>query len=417
MLVLVMIPILALIGIYLFRSVQFQSHMAHESFRHQQAMAVAEAGVEDAILRLNERLATSNRWYSTGASPVNFQGSLTDRQGRTVGEYSVTIIEPRSDRPTVISRSFIPSATSPDSMRIVQVTTELPPPTCDWGVFAYNSLSFDQDFVMDSYDSTVAPYDPLNPGTNGDMGGGELVDAYYDRSTVLGDIQVGGTVSYGGWLNVTGYIAEGEPGIPPPPYPDQALLDAKAVNNNASVEITELDGTPDSIGVGTALVLGKEKIITFPPGDYFFTRIELGRDCVIRTDPAGPARIFIEAPSPGDMAIVLGQHCDVNVDPYSADPHTLWLYVKQGDIQIDQAGDIYGVVFAPDSDVQIDQNGAYYGAVVGSDVHLDAGGGFHYDESLGTGIPEVKGTLVTSWTEVLPNNNRVTNLDVVAATY
>jgi len=380
-------------------------------------MAVAEAGVEDAISRLNEYLATSNRWYTKGASPVSFSGVLNDRQGRRVGEYRVTILEPRSDRPTVISRSFIPNATNTQAMRIVEVTTEMPGPTCDWGVYAFNNLTFDQEFHMDSYDSTVAPYDPLNPGTNGDMGGSSVSDAYYSKATVLGDIQVGGTVTYGGWLNVTGYVAEGEPGLPPPPYPDADLAAAKTTNNNANVEITLLDGTPEPYVGGTELVLGRDRIITFPPGDYFFTKIELGRDCVIRTDPAGPAKIYVEAPSSGDLAVFMGQRCDVNIDPYTADPHNFWLYIKQGDVQIDQVGDFYGVIFGPDSNIQIDQNGGYYGAVVGYDVNIDAGGGFHYDESLGTGEPEVKGTLVTSWTEVLPNNDRSISGGTVAATY
>jgi len=402
MLVLVMIPVLALIGMYLYRSVQFQSRLAHESHRRQQAMGVAEAGIEEAILRLNEYLATSNRWYTNGASPVSFPGVLTNRQGRRVGEYRVTIIEPRSKRPTIVSTASVPDATAPVATRTVRVTTEMPDSYCDWGLYAFNDFQFDQNFVMDSYDSTEGPYDPANPGTDGDIGGAVLADAYFSWSTVKGDIQVGGSVTYGGSLDVTGWIVEGEPGIPPKPYPDDELAAVKLSNDNGQILI---DGA--AFSGGTELVTGHHAVVVSPPGDYYFTRIELGQHSEIRIIPDGPARIYVEAPSPTDTAVQFDQGVDVNIDPYTANPHNFWLFVKQGNVQADQAGTIYGVIFAPDSNVQIDQNGGYYGAVVGNYVSIDAGGGFHYDESLGTNRLGVKGALVTSWTEVLPNNRAV----------
>ena len=50
--VLVMSLVLTVTGVYSFRSVLFQSRMVHRSYHHQQALALAEAGVELAILEL-----------------------------------------------------------------------------------------------------------------------------------------------------------------------------------------------------------------------------------------------------------------------------------------------------------------------------------------------------------------------------
>lgn len=116
--------------------------------------------------------------------------------------------------------------------------------------------------------------------------------------------------------------------------------------------------------------------------------------------PDGEAKIFVEASSSGADAVRISQGCDINTN--TANPHNFTMLVKEGLIRNDQGGDYFGTIWAPNSQIQIDQSGGFYGAIVGDGVQIDAGGGFHYDESLGTNHSGVKGVLVTCWLEVLP---------------
>lgn len=284
--VMIMSLVIAIAGFHVLRTVVFESDMAHRSHYHQQALGLAKSGVEAGIFKLSQMLlarsspSTSTTLPISSAelnAPLTLTGNLSGPAKGKVGDYTVSITASVNNRRTIDSISYIPSFADSEFSRRVRVTVEMPNSPCDWGIYSYSHMKFDQNFVMDSYDSTVGPYGvDGNVNTNGDIGGGEGVDAYYNYSTVNGDIQVGGSVTYGGYLNVTGDVSENDPAIPPPPFPDDELAAAKLSNDNNQIHV---DGVP--FAGGTELKPDAEATITIPPGVYFFSSIILQRDSVI----------------------------------------------------------------------------------------------------------------------------------------
>lgn len=396
--------------------------MADRSLRWAQAMTVAEAGVESAV----HSLAWSGDWVGWDNDGGQYwkQGTLHDHQGEAMGDYRVTVIDPESEQPLVRATGYVPSMDNPIVRRTVQVEVFAAERSFfEWGIYSYGDMQFDQGFWADSYDSRQGVYPGRGNGNSkAHVGGGVGVNASLagntaggDPSVVNGNLQVGGTITFvGSAIEITGETIQGDAGSPPPPFPDEALAEAQANNNNDQIQIYNRYGTLIQTGLsGTELLSGgsivaSEARIVMPPGTYYLSRIEMGRDCRIEVSPAGPVTVFLD-PGTADFGVVLGQRCFVNGGGATNDAHNFQVFQTGGKINFSQSLTMYAAWYAPNSPITTAQDFDIYGAIVVdglwfSQLEAANGYGFHYDESLGRPKP-AEHALVRSWVEMPPQDN------------
>ena len=396
LLVLIFSTVLFLIVFSAMRLAQFKLRMVDRSHSYKQAMAVAEAGLEYAIHEINQnQVGEGSSWAATQ--------TVLNASADPVGQFEVTLATSGGDK-VIESTGYIPSVNSPDFRRTVRITIDgnTGPPYFEWAIYSEDYLGLGGDYLIDSYDSGAGPYPGpaaansyanIGAGGNGNFGG---------NINLNGSMQLGGTLESNS-PNVLGDDSEGnanqlitgDPPTPPPTFPDAELAAVQASNDNAQITI---NGSP--FGGGTSMVLVEAATIVIPPGDYFFTNIQLGSDTVVRVEPPGEVRMYMESSSPAGYALELGSYLNWNVN--TALPTNFQFFIKQGLVEIQSNTTFYAGMYAPNSEVTIQSDTNYYGAVVGGTVELQSNENFHYDEALGSPSGFSGNVLVTSWVEVTP---------------
>lgn len=228
-LVLVLTSVVSLIVISSFKSAIFQSRMATRSYRFQQSLNVAEAGIEFAI----QHLRFDEQWVGWDVDERNRVYQITDvyfgdADEETIGQYDITIRDYPGLNPIVESTGYVPGKTSPDKIqRTVKVTLDFAHPLYHYAVFAGNS-SGDPDYVM---------------GFGGGRFNGDRVngDVYSD-----GDVLVEGRSFVDGDIDATGLIdgASGNEGFDRIDPPDMEGMNYAAV---ADVDVAAAFANPDNL--------------------------------------------------------------------------------------------------------------------------------------------------------------------------
>jgi hypothetical protein len=194
---LILCAILAtLLGSY-FCLIQTQHFSVGRSQSWNQAMTVAEGGVEEALALLNSGVQAPNfaifPWTSDGGGV--FQND-TNRPACKFGTsyYQVFITNGFTGaNPVITAQGFVPGPIgSPTLVRTVQVVTQPRPTFPVKGpmivVDSYNANGY--NVGTDSFDSTVGPYNPLTAGTNGDV----VTLSTNANSITIGNGKIQGTV-------------------------------------------------------------------------------------------------------------------------------------------------------------------------------------------------------------------------------
>jgi hypothetical protein len=400
-LVIIIGALLGVIGIGSLRLTLFSSRMTHRTFRHHQALAVAEAGLEWAINAMNEGNVSGANWSATD--------TLESDAGDAIGEFIVTIEGANTTTPSFESTGYIPSVNDAVAVRRVRLrgASNLLPSYFDWAVFSYEDLKFGSDYLIDSYNSQSGAYPGAgNANSNANLGAlrnGELGGQIH----VHGSMQLGGRITSNSPTihgdndegNANTLIQRSTP-TSPPAFPDDELDAVKANNNNSAITIIDDSNRTSSFSGGTVLEADSDYTVIFPPGDYFFTMIDLGSDVDIIVQPEGKVRVFIEAPNSGDDAIKIQSYLNLNTN--TANPSNFTFFVKQGKIEIQSNATVYAGLFAPSSHTIIQSDLQWYGAIVAGFVEMGSNNAVHYDESLGNPSGSGGGVLVSAWIEVTP---------------
>jgi len=177
------------------------------------------------------------------------------------------------------------------------------------GICACNEVDLSDDLKVDSFDSSVGPYDPVtNAGTSGnvcsnanvpvfagkvDVLGGVIAGTNIvmsDDSHILGDVTIGGTVTNqsSGSIDdiIGGLLIENQNPTPEPCSCDEipvveVVVQHQTDNDNNALPSFPWKGPNDPSPQPTydpgpySLKLQNEDYIIFPPGDYYFDSIEL----------------------------------------------------------------------------------------------------------------------------------------------
>lgn len=402
----------ALISVYFVISVftliffSFMSNIITDnflSFREEGSLRsfwLAQAGLERAISELNYG---NNSW----------QGWLTNDSGDKIlkvtwpgfGSFLVTIGNPSSEMPYVISEGFFPEySTSNAIKRRIEATVGRHRTLFSYAAFGKNKVYMGGSVFTDSYNSLRGNYNENgNRYYNGDVGSNN--DIYYSGSIYY----IGGDAS-------TGYS-----GL----FSDQARVFGEISHNND--EDFPMPTVPLELSnLATAQTIKQSK--TLPPGNYKFKGIDLSGDSVLTV--TGPANIYLTGnlslDLTGQSKIVVTEgsgpvkfYVDGNISINGQGivnstklPLNLIIFGTGNSMQtisLGGSGSLYGAIYAPEAKITlkgVGTGGMVFGSVVGKEVELSGSAAIHYDEALGALRMQLGKFIVQSWKDS-PNPAKV----------
>ncbi len=190
-------------------------------------------------------------------------------------------------------------------------------PIWDKAIQANEDIAMAQSSQVDSWDSRVAPYNFLSPGSAGHViGNGDIVMS--QTSKIIGDLEVKGTITLNTGSSVAGTQTPGGDGVTLDSVDGlvaQMVTDLSAVNDNGTLNpsmVVMVGGQP-TIEVKT----NKTKTIT--SGDYYLGGINVDKNGNLLFDTSGgPIRIVVHTDD-----VVLASNADFSVT--GTDPVYLYL--------------------------------------------------------------------------------------------
>jgi hypothetical protein len=390
--------VIVVVGVVLASYLKMISNETYTVSRSQcwnQCVPVMEAGVEEALAQLhycNDTLNLGgNGWI------VNSNGYYQKtRSVGTDGSYCIATIQPVMP-PVIYCTGYVPvPGSSTFISRQVRVTT-MNQGVAYGGLTAKGTIKITASGFVDSFDSSKAPYDPNNPGTN--------VIALTD-ATNAGAITMGGSATNYG-IAVTG------PG-------GTVVLGGKGtvmggVANDANVEIDDIP-QPNTQGWSTAMSSGK----IGGTGTNYNSILYTGKYAVnswnINAPVAvnGNAVLYVASSmsiqgssayvylTPGSsLTVYLGGDASftsggfINASGFAGN---LYLYGLPGCSNIKFSGQetFIGQIDAPDANVSFTGGATAYGSVIADNINIGGGSAVHYDMKLGG----YQTLVMNSWNEL-----------------
>jgi hypothetical protein len=392
------------------------------------ALAVAEAGVEEALINLNINgvaglTASGTGWqpYQAGVSAYTYR-YLTYNWAN--GDYRYYWVQVTTNTPTptilchgykylssayannpVMAAAGVAVPYDPWVRRTIQVTA-VRASRFPKGMLAKSYIDMNgNNITTDSYDSsnslysTSGRYDPAKARENGDVG---------TNLTLTNSVNVGNA-------NIKGSVATGPGGsisIGPSGYI------TGTVSHDMNVDFPDVK-VPFTTAPG--LVAGTTNTYTVPPGNTLAGSLSMaGSDSMLITGP-GLTRLYFT----GDLSITgnayiqlaPGAQLEIYVGGASAKiagkgvlnptgrATDVAYFGLPGNTSIDLSGngEYTGTVYAPNASFSASGGGKdlydLAGAIVVKNIKLNGHFNLHYDEALGR-IPSPNGITITSWREM-----------------
>jgi hypothetical protein len=363
---------------------------------------VMEAGVEEAMAQIhacgNSTNLSSNSWtYSTNGyyQKTRFVG--------TDGSYCLIQIQPVSP-PVIYSTAHvaIPGTASLASTnyitREVKVTTKTQQPGAG-GVIAKGSISLSGGAYIDSFDSSIAPYQSGVHGTNAMA----LTD-----STASGAISLsagaklygiavtgpGGSVSGGGITGGTLSDANVQINDVGAPNTTNGWTTGLSSGTNSGTNYTYLLSyakcsylsltSPGNLTVAAGQSLG-----IFGPCTLWVSNLTVSTTGFIYLAPNASLTLYVS----GTMDVSGGGI--VNMSGYSANL-TVYGLPTCSKITYSGSASFVGTVDAPEADITYSGTAAAYGSFTGNSFNDSGGAAVHYDQSLGAAASLIAAT----WNEL-----------------
>jgi len=293
-------------------------------------------------------------------------GGEDDIYTASLGTGSFSINNPLTVLGTLLYRANITGTDGSVQRRIDAVLLVTPLSLFRYGVFGDESVTFEGNAYIDSYDSRSGPYDSVtNSNGNGNIG---------TNSTENGAIDINGSGHYiDGQLSVGPNVANPEDlvdGLNPalisgdPPVISQSEFPLPTVSIPEGLTCTDL-----SLQGSTTWILSS-------PGPYCYNNLHVKGGAVLTSD--GPVTIYLieSLDFEGDSQI------GVLNDP------TQFLILMESGSSVDISGSIegdaelYAALYGPDATIHIAGDADIYGSIVGNDVTLSGDARLHYDEAL-----------------------------------
>ncbi|NIM89961.1 MAG: hypothetical protein GTO17_03330 [Candidatus Aminicenantes bacterium] len=383
---------------------------AEKSYKAFAALSMAEAGVERAIWELNSGDIYS--WSGTSSLRSMNIGSFLTSDGETMGSIDIRVIDPEGDTPVVESTGQVPyigSLTVNRTARVELWRGDGSHYLFGYGIFGDEGININSKAQTDSYNSTIADYDPQNPGTNGDIG---------TNATHLGCIFLANNARVYGNAT-TGYESMPE---------DIIITQPGSVHSGDKLAMTKPQPLPsvappeESLSFMGEYFLGPglQDVIS-ESGEFTSFRLENSSKVTITADVTlyvtGDFSMNsfsqIEIAEGASVTVYLGgtftQHSNTQVNNLTMDPTKLLFLGTDsfnGSLDWNATTTFYGSVYTPRAAVNYNSDADFYGAISGKYVDINSAAELHYDEALGKHKVYTGTTLdtyiVKSWHELVP---------------
>ncbi len=366
-------------------SLSTRFRVTEKSFRIMAATNLAEAGIERAIWELN--YGNIDAWSGNLTNRTLSLPGVQAANGRIAGDVEIEVLNPASDDPIVISTGTVPWFEDMFFERRLRVRLRHGIKSFfDFGVFGDEGFDLHGNAYVDSYDSLVAPYDPLARGTSGNVG----TNADHRWDVVL----LNNTTVYGD--AITGYASD----------PAEVIRLA----NNAQVTGTEkaLD-EPKLIPAIEAPFLPDRGAYALPQGTLngalsesgTYSSFSLGDNSKLTIN--GNVRIYVNGPfsmsSNSCIEISDGSTFEVTmgngtfdvasnawISNVSQDPRAMAILGTSEFHQLNWRSNtqFYGVMYVPEATIDYSANADFFGSIVCNLISMSSNAGIHYDTSLGS---------------------------------
>lgn len=409
-----------------------QNRITVKSYRSLAALNLAEAGAERAIWELFNGDITT--WSGDATLRSMTVDSFQDAEGNVIGDFVVNVHNPESSDPVVEATGSVLHIDSQAVDRTVRVVLEEGFESFfEYAVFVEHGLDMSGNAFTDSYNSEDGDYDEQIPGNLGSIGTNSTGD---DTLLLFNNTEVNGRVDSGydegagepsnpddvielrnqaeinGDLGALDHRKEFPVAGPPEDYPDLTPLGV--------VEYADGDVIEGS-GLYTSFYMPSNSVVTIDGGGSIDNPV----DIILYIQGDGENGFHMESNTEllvvegtnvllvmNDGDYIMESNAQVNVQ--TLDPKDFMIFGTEqfsGDntMEWNSNAPFYGVVLARDAVVNLNANVPFHGALVCDFLDFDAagmaGGGIHYDESLGEwdewGVP---GPLeVKSWQERIGN--------------
>ena len=193
---------------------------------------------------------------------------------------------------------------------------------------------------------------------------------------------------------------DGQVLVGPGGNPATAVVNNGTITGTIGVEPSSwnmpLSSIPPTVANQGPLSISGNRTVTLTEGTYWFFFISITGNGRLAT--TGAVKVYVTGNVDiGGNGVATAGNLPPNfllygtVDPTDATK-------KCTNVKIHGNGDFHGAVYAPDASINVYGNGAAYGALTGASAILNGNGGFHYDESLGNLGRFVTTTVSTSYT-------------------
>jgi len=145
--------------------------------------------------------------------------------------------------------------------------------------------------------------------------------------------------------------------------------------------VMPLSAIPSGVTNQGSLSISGNKVTTLNEGTYWFSSLSISGNGQLQIN--GAVKIYVTGSIDiGGNGVATASNLPTNLLMYgTVDPTDSTK--KCTSVSIHGNGDLHGAIYAPDADIQASGNAAVYGSLTGKSVKINGNGGFHYDEALG----------------------------------
>jgi Tfp pilus assembly protein PilX len=391
------------------------------------ALHIAEAGVDDAINKLNAyanysgTVPTSADFACIGISLTASDGTTYNQVTGTVngGSYTVTISPAYSIKQTYKITSV---ATKNTEKRAIECYVSPAPdgPVFDYGLFGDVVVDAGGDVVSDGYKSTSGTYSSqVSTHTHNGKD--------YEYANPTGHIGSNGDVDVGGGSTIFGNATPGPTGSID--TSNGAFVLGSTSQATSTMALSTPTYNPPSSGATTSLPSGvtvgsgadKHKEIYMTDSVYHLNKIDTQpSEWLVITSPVtiyvdGDMNVQGNFQLKGDAAKVTIYHKsgDIKINAQSivnaagvaveGTPSEFQIYSQTtDDVTINGGAGVYAAIYTPLATYTNNGGAAVYGAVVAKTIKITGSATFHYDEDINLTPTTTYIYKIKSWKEYIP---------------
>ncbi|MBN1795669.1 MAG: hypothetical protein JW804_03265 [Sedimentisphaerales bacterium] len=368
-LIIILMVILILVG-YGMLSLGYNARI--QSLRHVQdirAIAAAEAGIEETVIKMNEKLSSESFWNNDTLDQIAAQDvTLTQMDALysfdVTGSPSTGFVINSNGECGPIQRNF-------------HATMELR------SVFEF-SILVKHDLVLYP-NSSVLAYN----STTGENGLDALIgtNSVEDEAVIImngayveGDVLVGATGEPTDVIKNSGTVTGDMSAMPqmfsfPEIDPPTGLPNQGSINGPALIQEPTGSGQYSSISLGNSDVLEVSgHVVMYVTGDIIMNN---GAEIAIKNDGNSSLTLYID----GNLI----SKEDAGINNETAEPSNFKLYGTGGpgqSLDLKAKNDFYGAVYAPNAILSIKAKGDIYGSFIGDSFEMKSKSTFNHDWAL-----------------------------------